>query len=423
MKTKLSKIALFLFCGLSLAVLAFIGTKAASGATLEALQERIEKLNEEREELEKKSQKYRNQISQKKEEIRSLESTVQSLRAQESKLRVDINLTENRLARTREQIKKLELEIAKKREDIGGSKRILSRLIRSYARKEEISTMEVVFSKADISDLLDRVKDLSLIQENMQKRLTELKETKEDLDQSKSKAEKKRKNLEQLREQKEAQRVALQRTEAQKESYLSQTRQEKNQFDQNLRQIQQRKRELLSQLEELQKKAERRKNFQVFVNSGKDPEPGTKLFQWPESGAQITQAFGDTEFARNTGFYPSHHGLDMAAGGGTAIKAAAEGEVIASGSDSLWGNWVAIKHEIGLVTLYAHMSVPSSVSEGEAVAAGHVIGYEGNTGQSTGSHLHFGVYESFFTLLDGGVEKPCYFPSDSCKPVDPQSYL
>jgi murein DD-endopeptidase MepM/ murein hydrolase activator NlpD len=427
MKLKVSKLIVCLLFGHSLAGLVFIGTKTASGATLEELQERIEELNEQRKKLEQESQKYREQINEKQEEIRSLEATIQSLRARESKLRVDINLTENSLAQTREQIKKLTLEINNKKEKISEAEKILGRLLRSYSRKEEISTLEVVFSEADISELIARVKDLSLIQDNMQKRLTELKQTKEELTQSKREAEQKRKSLEQLKEQKEAQRIALERTEAQKANYLAQTRQEKSEYNQRLQEALQERRELFARVKKLQEQAERRKNFRVYVDSGKKPEPGTKVFQWPEGGAQVTQRFGNTGFAQRYDGYNFHYGLDMAAGEGSPIKAAAEGKVLASGSDSLWGNWVAISHEIGLVTLYAHLLKPASVSEGQTVAAGEVIGYEGSTGNTWppggGNHLHFGVYESFFTYLSGGSERPCYSRSDSCRPIDPQTYL
>lgn len=58
-----------------------------------------------------------------------------------------------------------------------------------------------------------------------------------------------------------------------------------------------------------------------------------------------------------------------------------------------YGKWILIEHVNGLTTLYAHLS-EISVNAGEAVATGEVIGYSGNTGYSTGPHLHFTTYAS-----------------------------
>jgi murein DD-endopeptidase MepM/ murein hydrolase activator NlpD len=58
-----------------------------------------------------------------------------------------------------------------------------------------------------------------------------------------------------------------------------------------------------------------------------------------------------------------------------------------------YGKWVLIQHPNGLSTLYAHLSL-QSVSEGQSVSTGQIIGYSGNTGYTTGPHLHFGVYAS-----------------------------
>ena len=55
--------------------------------------------------------------------------------------------------------------------------------------------------------------------------------------------------------------------------------------------------------------------------------------------------------------------------------------------------WIAIEHENGLVTMYAHLSL-QSVNVGQEVSSGAIIGYMGSTGLSTGSHLHFTVYTS-----------------------------
>lgn len=88
-----------------------------------------------------------------------------------------------------------------------------------------------------------------------------------------------------------------------------------------------------------------------------------------------------------------YNGVDLAAPTGTPLMAAAAGEVIvakASGYNGGYGQYVVIQHDNGSQTLYAHMS-SVSVSSGESVAKGQVIGAVGSTGKSTGAHVHFEV--------------------------------
>lgn len=88
-----------------------------------------------------------------------------------------------------------------------------------------------------------------------------------------------------------------------------------------------------------------------------------------------------------------YNAVDLAAAIGTPIRAAAAGEVIVSksgGWNGGYGNYVVIKHSNGTQTLYAHTS-SNAVSVGANVSAGETIAYVGNTGQSTGAHLHFEV--------------------------------
>lgn len=97
--------------------------------------------------------------------------------------------------------------------------------------------------------------------------------------------------------------------------------------------------------------------------------------------------------ARRTQGLHGHNGVDLGASNGTAIRAAAAGEVIvskSSGWNGGYGNYVVIRHNNGTQTLYAHNS-SNAVGVGAIVAQGEVIAYVGNTGKSTGSHLHFEV--------------------------------
>jgi LysM repeat protein len=88
-----------------------------------------------------------------------------------------------------------------------------------------------------------------------------------------------------------------------------------------------------------------------------------------------------------------YNAVDLAAGAGTSIRAAAAGEVIvskSSGWNGGYGQYIVIKHSNGAQTLYAHLS-RNDVGVGAYVSAGEVIAGMGNTGRSTGTHLHFEV--------------------------------
>lgn len=116
-------------------------------------------------------------------------------------------------------------------------------------------------------------------------------------------------------------------------------------------------------------------------------------FIWPVNGRRLT-----------TRFSPRHAGIDIGVSY-VAVSAAAGGEVVFVGGNSRsgYGRYVEIRHAGGYLTRYAHLS-RTSVRAGDRVDQGEVIGTSGNTGYSTGPHLHFELH------LDGS-------------PVDPLRYL
>jgi len=120
-------------------------------------------------------------------------------------------------------------------------------------------------------------------------------------------------------------------------------------------------------------------------------------FVWPVQGT-ITQNFGPTGLSLEPayeGYAHFHQGLDIANSMYTPIHAAGAGTVIFSGwSNSGYGFCVKIDHGNGLVTLYGHMAQQPSVSVGQTVGAGDLIGKMGSTGASTGPHTHFAVLKN-----------------------------
>ena len=140
-----------------------------------------------------------------------------------------------------------------------------------------------------------------------------------------------------------------------------------------------------------------------FVSSGGeiiDPNTdweGTGIFQWPlPLSYTITSWFGYREDPF-TGEISYHSGTDIGAPGGTPILAAADGTVtIANAIDSWGGGYgyhIKVNHNDTFDTLYAHCS-SICVTVGQKVKQGEVIGYVGTTGNSTGNHLHFEVWQN-----------------------------
>ena len=85
-----------------------------------------------------------------------------------------------------------------------------------------------------------------------------------------------------------------------------------------------------------------------------------------------------------------HRGVDLAAPVGTTVRAALDGRVVVTGYDPVLGNYVLIRHQISYSTLYGHLS-QIWVAKGATVTRGQRIGAVGNTGKSTGPHLHFEI--------------------------------
>lgn len=113
---------------------------------------------------------------------------------------------------------------------------------------------------------------------------------------------------------------------------------------------------------------------------------------FPVSSEKITSYFGKRS-TNIAGASTYHEGIDIGVVSGTPVMAANSGVVIASGYNSTSGNYVKILGNDGLTTFYGHLS-KSKVSEGQTVNAGDIIALSGNTGTSSGAHLHFGVYQN-----------------------------
>lgn len=113
------------------------------------------------------------------------------------------------------------------------------------------------------------------------------------------------------------------------------------------------------------------------------------LFRFPLPSGQITSLYGPRNSPIN-GQRHFHEGIDIAAHPGTDVYAAREGSVFQIGTDPVLGRFIILSHEGGYQTVYAHLE-KQFVALNQSVYSGMIIGVTGNTGLSTGPHLHFEI--------------------------------
>lgn len=110
--------------------------------------------------------------------------------------------------------------------------------------------------------------------------------------------------------------------------------------------------------------------------------------RWPAKGF-VTREFISGNIAK--GVKP-HLGIDIAGPLDAPVTATAPGVVARTGTDDFLGNFVEIRHGLGYLTVYGHLS-RIAVGRGDRIEAGQVVAYMGETGQATGPHLHFEIWQ------------------------------
>lgn len=118
----------------------------------------------------------------------------------------------------------------------------------------------------------------------------------------------------------------------------------------------------------------------------------TGKLAWPTESHNVTSVFGPRSSPGGVGS-TNHDGIDIGVAVGTKVMAADGGEVTRAGAFGGYGNYVEIDHGDGLATFYGHLN-SISVRTGQKVRKGQKIGESGNTGTSTGPHLHFGAHKN-----------------------------
>jgi murein DD-endopeptidase MepM/ murein hydrolase activator NlpD len=346
-------------------------------------------------EIEAEIKKFESQLKEVGAEKKTLQSAINQLELERKKVNAEISKTENLITSTDLEINKLVLEISRTEEDIKKTETAIGSIIRAEYKSGEDTLIEILLSHERLSEFWGTFETHESVRKVMSEKVSELSSFKLLLEEQRNTNQNKRTELSTLKNQYVDQNFVLASNKQEQSKLLEVTKNEEKNYQQLLASKEAAREQIIKEMRDFESK------LQFILDPNTVPTPGTRVFDWPLKSIIITQLFGGTEFAaRNASVYGGrayHPGVDFGVPRGTPIYAPLTGTVRATGNTDAvpgcysWGKWTLIDHANGLSTLYAHQDV-ISVTPGQKVTTGEIIGYTGNTGYSTGPHLHFTVY-------------------------------
>lgn len=329
------------------------------------------------------------QKEESQDKVNDLSNQIQSYETQINSLKSEIDTKTKEVQELQKKLDELEAEREK------NQKLLDERLVTLY-ESGEVSYLDMLLSSADLTEFISSYymietltsADKELIQ-NLENDKKEIAETQEKVNTSLTEIEEKKGELETVQKE-------LSKTKSEEQTRVDELTEQSHDLESDVAAYEKKMKELDAKekaqeealkrkYEEEKKKAEQGGSSNSDSGSSSGGSVSSKGFIRPVKTGKITAGM-----YYSSGKY--HGAVDFGVSVGTPVYSAADGIVVTStwgGSDS-YGYYVKIKHYDGTYTLYAHAS-SLAVSVGQVVKQGQLIMYSGNTGNSTGPHLHFEV--------------------------------
>jgi len=341
-------------------------------------------------------------------EKKTLQSAINELDLSRDKLKAEIRGTEKKISSTDLEIQELEREIHIKELEIEKNMEAVAESFRQVDQTENQTVVEIMLGYDSIAEVWDALEEQSLLQDSLRESTRIMSALKAEYENAKLNSLEKRGELGELKKELSGEENVLVSTIDQKDTLLSQTKNKESEYQKILAEKKAAREAFEKQMREYESK------LQFILDPKTIPVAGSGVLKWPFSPTYmagcpafsgvlgnefcLTQYFGNTEFSRSGAYNGyGHNGIDFRATIGTAITAALAGTVVdvnySVAANCQYGMWVLVRHGNGLTTLYAHLS-SISVSKGQSVLTGQLLGHSGSTGYATGPHLHFTVYAS-----------------------------
>lgn len=362
----------------------------------EQLRSEIQERQAEIEKIEREIAEFQETLNETAEQASTLANEVKTVNAQIGKIEADIRLTTTQIQKAQLTIEQLAIEIRKTEDRMGFRQDELSELLRTIQEIERESLVEVLLRHNQLSEFFADVRSLTDLDAAIRENLDELREFKGELSAERTARETEQRKLANLRSDFNARKNIQESVKSQKNTLLRQTQEEEATYQRLIAEREELRQEILQEIASIEDE------LRLLIDPTTLPEKREGVLSYPMETIRITQGFGLTEFARNRSdvyIGGGHNGIDYGASIGTPILSAHGGIVRETGNADLscpggsYGKWVLIDHGNNLSTLYAHLSL-ISVEKGQEVNRGERIAYSGNTGYTTGPHLHFTVYDT-----------------------------
>lgn len=371
---------------------------------IKELNKKIQQRKDELSNIQKKQQQYTNALRRAQSEKANLKNQLSILDNRLSKAELNIEEVQTEIDVTGLEINKIDKELEDIKNNITREKNHLGEILRLMQKHDRVGALEIVLLNNNLSEFINQLKYLENINKEVGNGLQDLKNYQYDSEQKLGSLDEKNKDLKNLKkdlqvkvallaDEKDSKSFLLDKTKSSEEEYqrlLNLAKQEQADASADIAAKERQVREKLSKISE--QKLE-------FNDTG---------LIWPVPKNTITSTFHDPDYPYRYIF--EHPAVDIKAGQGTTIKAAASGYVARAKDAGKGYSYIMIIHGDGLATVYGHVS-SIYVEEDEYVVQGQAIGLSGGmpgtpgAGRlTTGAHLHFEV------RLNG-------------IPVDPLSYL
>lgn len=362
-------------------MMSFASEKSELNQKIKETKENLNDVNSQKEESQNKVDDLKSQIAEYEKEINSLKD--------------EIKQKQKEIKEMQEKLDKLEKERQEKQDLLD------QRLITMY-ENGETTYLDVLLSSADITDFISKYYMVETVTEADKELIEGLEADKKEIEETKNKLNASLGEVEKKKEEQESIQTKLNKAKNKEEEKVESLTEESHDLEEDIEAYEKKMKELDAK-EKAQEEALKHKIEEAEKNHGSNSgSSGSGSSGGSSSGGSVSSKgfIRPVTSGRITAtmYYSSgkyHGAVDFGVSTGTPVYAAADGIVVTStwgGSDS-YGYYIKIKHYNGLYTLYAHGS--SLVAKvGQEVNQGDLIMYSGNTGNSTGPHLHFEVRKS-----------------------------